>query len=232
VKAVALRLEGPLQAWATQAKLGVRDTEREPSKSGVIGLVAAALGVHRTDDARIEELGKLEFAVRIDRPGTLLRDYHTAGGGRFRGDSGYAVFGNKHAVTSERYYLQNASFLAALGGPDGLMNDIASALRNPRWPLYLGRRACPPSQPILVSIGEGDVTSVIKASPRPEHQRGDHEGELRAVVECSPEDGDPRYDVPVSFRAGARRYAQRYVRTLWVDPPAADPDEANEVANG
>ena len=71
-----MRLSGPMQAWGVQSRFGVRDTTREPSKSGVVGLLAAALG--RPRYAAIDDLAALRMGVRVDREGTLLRDYHTA----------------------------------------------------------------------------------------------------------------------------------------------------------
>ena len=72
-----LRLAGPLQSWGTDSKFDVRRTGREPSKSGVIGMIAAALGISREDNERLYELARLRFGVRVDREGKLLRDYQT-----------------------------------------------------------------------------------------------------------------------------------------------------------
>ena len=229
MKSVALRLEGPLQSWATQSKRGIRGTDREPSKSGVIGLVGAALGVERSDDEAVRSLGELTFAVRVDRPGSLLRDYHTSGGGTFRGDSSYSVFGIKkgQAVVSERFYLEGAIFLAALGGEEERIEEIGEALRDPRWPLFLGRRACPPSAPVFHGVHDGEPAEVLTSLPRllpfgaDEGSATPADEALRVVVECGPSEGDPRDDVPLSFRPGRRRHGRRYVKAISVDPPAA-----------
>ncbi len=214
MRSVLIRLEGPLQAWSTQIKLGIRDTDREPSKSGILGLVGAALGMARDDDEILAELRQLILAVRVDRPGSLLRDYHTAGGGQFRGKP-YLVFGAKDCVPSHRYYLQDASFLAALGGDDDLVTRVGEALESPRWPLFLGRRACVPWVLPFAGFVQGDPRAAIHSAPPAD--RADA-GPLRAVVEVAPgEDGEPRYDVPLSFAEGDRRYGVRYVLTEWVD---------------
>ncbi len=71
-----LRLAAPLQSWGVASKFDTRDTAREPTKSGVIGLLAAALGRSRTES--LDDLKELRFGVRIDQPGTFLRDFHTA----------------------------------------------------------------------------------------------------------------------------------------------------------
>ena len=71
-----LRLAGPLQSWGSASRFARRDTEREPTKSGVLGLLAAAQGRRRTDS--IEDLLDLTFGVRVDQPGAVLQDFHTA----------------------------------------------------------------------------------------------------------------------------------------------------------
>jgi CRISPR system Cascade subunit CasD len=248
MRSVLLRLEGPLQSWSTQGKLGVRDTDREPGKGAVLGLVGAALGMARDDDAQLTELRSLSFAVRVDRPGTLLRDYHTAGGGSFRGRADYLVFGAEDCIPSERYYLQNACFTAALGGDDALVERVAGALRSPRWPLFLGRRSCAPSSPVFLAVVDGPPRDALRepahlyqppgfapadarARPTGPARVGDPARapeRLRLIVEATPDEGgDPRYDDPLSFREGRRRYGVRYVRVEWFEPPAPSSAETS-----
>ena len=71
-----LRLSGPMQSWGASSRFKQRATEQVPTKSGVLGLLAAAQGRQRTDD--LQDLAALTFAVRVDQPGSLLRDYQTA----------------------------------------------------------------------------------------------------------------------------------------------------------
>lgn len=214
MKTILLRLEGPLQSWATQSRFGIRDTEREPSKSGVVGLVGAALGMARGDDEQLARLRKLEFGVRVDRPGTLLRDYHTAGGSTFRSEQ-YFVHGasKNNSVLSERFYLQNASFLAALRGNDTLINEIASALSNPRWPLFLGRKSCPPSRKIFLRTSDETIVDVLLAEPWNEDSGFEPTPPTRLVLESNSLDGEPRFDDPISFAPGAVQHGIRYVRS-------------------
>jgi CRISPR system Cascade subunit CasD len=170
----------------------------------------------RDDDATLGVLRGLAMAVRVDRPGSLLRDFHTAGGGRFRGQK-YTAHDTSSCVPTERYYLQDASFVAALEGDDALVARIASALRSPRWPLFLGRRSCPPAVPVLMgTVGEGAAAAVRSAALAERPEKGD----LRLVVETDGGAGDARYDVPLSFAEIERRYGVRYVRTEWMTPPA------------
>src|SRR5258708_39825081 len=92
-----LRLAAPMQSWGTQSRFVVRDTGLEPSKSGVIGLLCAALG--RPREAPVEDLAGLRMGVRVDREGVMQTDYHTAGGWHRRVDAGYgaARFGGEPA---------------------------------------------------------------------------------------------------------------------------------------
>ena len=73
-----LRLAAPLQSWGSDSKFETRKTDREPTKSGVVGLLAAALGLRRDDTEGLARLNGLRFAVRADQEGSLLVDFHTA----------------------------------------------------------------------------------------------------------------------------------------------------------
>ena len=73
-----LRLAAPMQAWGADSKYNERRTCREPTKSGVIGLLAAALGCRRDDTETLARLSTLRFGVRADREGTSLRDFQMA----------------------------------------------------------------------------------------------------------------------------------------------------------
>ena len=124
-----LRLAGPMQAWGVRSRFTVRSTELAPTKSGVIGMLAAAVGRRRTDP--IEDLIKLRFGVRKDQPGTVIRDFHTA----------RTLDGRSSMPLSNRYYLADAVFLAGIEGDEALLEGIDEALRHPAFPLYLGRRS-------------------------------------------------------------------------------------------
>ena len=76
-KSILLKFSGPLQSWGTESHFETRYTDLYPSKSAVLGLLAASMG-YRRDDPRIEELKKLKFAVRVDQRGEVERDYHIA----------------------------------------------------------------------------------------------------------------------------------------------------------
>ena len=116
-----LRLAAPLQSWGEDSKFETRRTRREPTKSGVIGLLAAALGRRR--DEPLDDLRGLRFAVRVDQEGELLRDFHTARN-------------EKTAYVTERYYLADAVFLAGLeSGDEEFLRKLDAALVNKNWTL-------------------------------------------------------------------------------------------------
>lgn len=217
-----LRLAGPMQSWGTQSRFSERDTGLEPSKSGVIGLICAAMGIARGDEDTLAELAGFWMGVRVDREGSLLRDYQVVGGGKWPDLDNYRIYkadGGLYSfpVPSNRYYLADAVFLVALGGPVDRLERIQHALKNPVWPLFLGRKSFVPSEPVWLEDGlrEEEPERVLRTrkwlcgdplDPKaPEY--------LRLVLECGPDQGQRRMDRPVSFAFGARRYAVRYVRT-------------------
>lgn len=167
-----LRLAGPFQSWGVQSRFTERDTLLEPSKSGVIGLLCAALGRKRQE--RLDDLAKLKLGVRVDREGALKMDYHTAGGTHRRGETyGVALADGSgiRAVTSQRYYLADADFLVGLEGDDeALLRRLDRALAYPRWPLYLGRKAFVPGAPVRLEYrppnlsGSPDVPGLVHLS--------------------------------------------------------------------
>lgn len=142
-----LKLVGPLQSWGVSSRFGERDTGSEPSKSAVLGLLAAALGRDRSTD--IEDLCSLRMGVRCDVPGMLIRDYQTAL------DVVSADGKSRDTTLSNRYYLSDASFWVGLEGDKAFLTVCHAALRSPHWPIFLGRKSCPPSEPI--HYGEAPV---------------------------------------------------------------------------
>jgi CRISPR system Cascade subunit CasD len=228
-----LRLEGPLQSWGDSARWSVRGTRLEPTKSGVIGLIACAAGwrLDAAGDRNVRELASgVRFGVRADRPGTVLRDYHTVCGGVLSAEGKVkinATTREPETVVSERYYLADACFLAALRGPEELLQRIQGYLSRPVWVPFLGRRSCPPSAPLLPALpghpsiqDAPDLYAALKKHPwiatRPELKEDAPTARLRYVIEQMPEepairDAFPqmRRDQPASF--SRRLFAERRV---------------------
>ncbi len=209
-----LRLSGAMQSWGVQSRFSVRDTGLEPSKSGVLGLVCAALGVARTDEAALAGLARLRLGVRVDREGVLKVDYHTAL------DVLKAGGGLKATEPSHRYYLADALFLAGLEGEDlALLEHIHAALRRPVWPLFLGRKAFVPGQPVWLEDGlqvDLELTRALEAYPYLGRQPAPER--LRLVYEDL-NGSTVRADQPLSFAPGARRFAPRRVTVAFTSKP-------------
>lgn len=147
MRAVGLRLEGPMQSWGGPVAGDDRPSLDFPTKSGILGLVAGALGLDRSDVPSLVALHRcLHVAVRVDRAGTRGVDFHTAQDVP-RGDRGTA-----ETVVSRRSYLYDASFAVLVIEGEGLQTPlevIADALARPRCAPALGRRGCPPAEPVL-----------------------------------------------------------------------------------
>ncbi|AEM88601.1 type I-E CRISPR-associated protein Cas5/CasD [Streptomyces violaceusniger] len=152
-----LHLAGPLQSWGEHSRFNQRDTAPFPTKSGITGLLACALGRRRGET--IEDLASMSLTIRSDRRGVLLRDLHTVGGGLPAKRTVTTAEGKKRpssaaTLLSHRYYLADAAFTAAITSDDHqLLQQCAAALKEPAWPLYLGRRSCPPHGPLLIGDG-------------------------------------------------------------------------------
>jgi CRISPR system Cascade subunit CasD len=221
-------------------------------------MLAAALGRGRSDD--VQDLTNLRFGVRADRPGKVLSDFHTVSSlfdeqGIFAPDRGrlpLAGGGYRSSETSTqltyRYYLADACFVAGLEGELSDLEGFERALRKPEFPLYLGRRACPPDRPVcgvpvtdeagghsrVKALWEGSLEEVFQSVPWQagvESRRtgvGDRRtSRVEAVIESL--DGHREVmDEPVSFDPIRRAYRQRRVKHEYFeldDPTSADLDE-------
>jgi CRISPR system Cascade subunit CasD len=213
---LTLQLAGPLQAWGASARFARRTTESAPTKSGVIGLLAAAQGRDRKAD--LTDLAALRFGVRIDQPGTRIRDYQTA----HHGDTG------KSMPLSERFYLADAVFVAAVEGDDGLIRALHAAVREPAYLPYLGRRSCPPARPVDLALHSGtDLGHVLETEPwqasrwYQRRRRNEHLVDLEVITEADSGDalGDTLRDQPLSFDPQHRRYGLRTVCSATVSVP-------------
>lgn len=210
-----LYLDGPLQSWGTSARWNVRGTDDEPSKSAVVGLLGCALG-YRTGDPRLAELSrKLRMGVRVDRPGVRIIDYHTTTGVVRNADGRYSGSEKEpYTVESYRSYLADAAFLVALEGPLEILKRCAEALTNPKWPVYLGRKACVPCRPVLEALTSQYASVEEALAMHPWYRRSESE-EVPKTVRCVIEDprGDRWRRDEVTTRPG-RVYDERAVRVV------------------
>jgi CRISPR system Cascade subunit CasD len=189
-KCLALLLDGPMQSWGAASRFQRRTTGLYPTKSGVIGLICAAMGLAKgssEEDEKLRKLAKLRMDVLflpwpkwwIDQPQATRRsdwveprrieDYHTVGGGfdpETQPDSVPRTASgkpDKDATVSRREYLYDARFGIILVGDSNLLNDAANALRNPVWGTWLGRKSCVPAAPVLPDKAKGTFESSTEA---------------------------------------------------------------------
>ena len=215
-----LRLAAPLQAWGTKSKFESRRTQREPSKSGVIGMLAAALGLRR--DADLSKLTALRFGVRVDREGEVIKDFHTA----------QAVKAEKKAKKKEneesekigyvtsRYYLSDAVFLVGLESEDDeFLEKIETALRTPCFPLFLGRRSCPPTLPLVLGLREKDLETALREEENQNQNVRSIKRTRRYIrLDSMPDEleGAVVRDLPISFSPYKRKFGYRRAKEIWL----------------
>jgi len=196
-----------MQAWGDASRFTTRQTRTEPTKSGVVGLLAAAQGRRRTDP--IEDLAALAFGVRVDQRGRIERDFQTA--------IQWQTPKRAAMPLSYRYHLTDAVFVAAVAGNDTLVDALNEAVRSPIFPLYLGRRACVPVGEVSLGVHPGDLEQALRKAPwqasawyRRQQGREVHLDLVLDAVPGNPADESVR-DVPRSFDPARREYGWRDV---------------------
>lgn len=202
-----LRLEGPLQSWGERGQWSVRDSATEPTKSGIVGLLACASGFNR--DEQIRNLSEsLTIAVRCDREGKPQVDYHTIGGGYNEpqlleaNGSPKGNSQNPHTEISHRTYLHYASFLVAIQARAKLIEQLKFKTQNPVWTVFLGRKSCPPSRPLFEGVGQFDsLDASVKQWPwyNPDIA-AESRMKVRTVVECIGDERGTRRRHAISSR--------------------------------
>ena len=178
----------------------------------MIGLLAAALGPRR--DEPLDALAALRMGVRVDREGVLLRDFHMA-------------HGAKSSYMTQRYYLCDALFLVGVFSVDeALMRRLEEAVRHPAFPLFLGRRSCPPEGRVCLGLRAATLEDALKSEPSLS-ARGTSE-QVRIVLE-DPTGTARLRDVPISFSPFNRQYGYRAAREIWLNRPTDEHDPMREL---
>lgn len=252
VNTLYLRLEGPLQAWGDTSKFVIRRTMDAPTKSGVLGLLCCAMGLSRqAARERLRELNGLAMGVRIDRPGMRWWDYHTVGAGIGMTTAGGGLkTGSQGTLITRREYLADASFLVALQGDEESIQKIAKAIASPKWPVFLGRKSCPPTVPVFARPFEGEswtnpaghegLKAALSAVPWRKRCKADatpRNATVEALLEwrpasegeVAPDDAEVWYDAPVCFDPPVHepRFVLRYQAPVTVDSrPVRQPTPA------
>ena len=201
-----LRLAAPMQAWGIASNFDTRKMALAPTKSGVIGLLAAALGIRRDAPERLTPLNQLRFGVRTDRAGSLLVDFHTAG--KLTPLQKKQKLKETPYIT-RRHYLADAVFLVGLESTDrALLEQLADALQSPAYPLCLG-------------IREIDLVESLRSEPAlaSAAQLGS-EKSVCILLDADPLEPNafPQRDLPLSFDPRHRRFGYRAVKELRFSP--------------
>lgn len=208
---LVLRLAAPMQAWGTTSRFADRATDTVLSKSGVIGMIMAALGAPRDDTDTTATLAQTGFAVRVDSPGVIETDLQTARGV------------NDLYPLSQRFYLADACFVAFVQfNDDQSAQKAADALDDPVHTVYLGRKTFLPTGPLVLGVYDTTIDELLTTIP---HQgRADSPRVTCDVHRDGTADQHDRVvrDVPVSFHTKTHR--DRFVTVQTVEV-------VNEVAS-
>lgn len=129
---LSFKLAAPLMAFGNQTLTNYRTTDLQPTKSAIIGMIAASFGYGRGDQ-RIKQLNdELKMSYQVIKPGQIMIDYQNI-----------YVTQKKTNVQEWKYYLADAAFKIILTGPLDLLTQIQYQLQHPYFALYIGRRSCP-----------------------------------------------------------------------------------------
>lgn len=234
MKYLSLYLCAPLQSWGANSKFYERTTLSHPTKSGVLGMLAAACGVDRNDDAWLRRAVRLSFECVGFSGGQRMTDFHTVGAKRDKDDPWERRMMSPKpdgkvdasAIITHRTYLQNGVYGIVLWGDDGLVETMADAVQHPVWGMWLGRKCCIPSEPVFAGIHESEndaLDALAKRMMRRRNEGGDNamknaddavdaeQGGWFKIVEADADHADELImDVPHSFATrefGARRVA-------------------------
>ena len=244
MKHLALYLRAPLQSWGASSKFGDRGTIDAPTRSGLFGLIAAACGIDKNDETADREwlahAAKLSLTVLAFRRGDRLTDYHTVGARYSKNDPWQrrmiptrAEDGKPKDYPTEthRDYLTDSVFGAVISGDDELVAKMAEGLANPVWGVWLGRKSCIPTEPILVGLFDSDEAArqALDARLRASLERGGGKvggkSESEAVkfdlVEAAAGEAEETLlDIPVSFNR--RQFHARRIRREIREPIAKE----------
>lgn len=222
---LALLLDGPMQSWGHASRFERRTTALHPTRSGVIGLIAAAVGIdkHTADEtAQLSRFTSLNVTTltlprRNRRAQELLmqrlEDYHTVTG--IRRASGKED--EDATVQTYRHYLLDARFGVLLEGPSALLDSIAAALRNPKWGVWLGRKCCLPASPLLVAPPGSRAAVWASMLQRAGYSGTETEEQFDRILEVAATDSgaDMIEDTPIAFGAPiGERHAPRWIRRI------------------
>lgn len=228
---LAFLIDAPLQSWGSSSKFQRRETESWPTKSAIVGLLAAALGIDKhspTESEQLAPFAALGFTVLRwpkSHPALRLSDFHTVGGGYDKTDPVQKLHIPRKAgdgspfgtVITRRSYLSDARFIVLFQGDSATLQRAATALADPVWGLWFGRKSCIPATPLspLVAATASDALAQLA------DLAGVDPTELTTLEGLTETPGDGSYhmsDQPVAFGRHhgplPLAYHSRHVRRL------------------
>ncbi|OGV64085.1 MAG: type I-E CRISPR-associated protein Cas5/CasD [Lentisphaerae bacterium RIFOXYB12_FULL_65_16] len=227
---LALMLDAPLMSFGHSSRFQRRTTALHPTRSGILGMICAALGAAKGSSVESEWLARLDGArltvlaiprrpdgAREPLPIRRLDDYHTVEGTR---NAENKI--KKDAVLSHRQYLLDARFGAIMEGPRAVLEPVADALRNPHWGIWFGRKCCIPAAPVFRKLAAtfDEAMATLDLASR-------DLAEFAVVTEAPSfdEGTDTLMDAPVSF--ATREFKPRRICQT---PPVVPPGERRVTA--
>ena len=208
---IVLVLEGALQSWGDHSKWDERDSGDFPSKSGVVGLIGCAMGIERGSPELARLSDAMRIAVRAERPGTKTVDFHTVKGDPLRTAEGKRPK-SASTVVSYRWYLEDACFTVFIEIDEAWRERIVSALRSPAWAVYLGRKSCVPSRPVLECV-TGEYSGLADALIHYPRVARSVDGERLRYESDVPLPGAASYTRGDAISGPDRQFEQRTVYT-------------------
>ncbi len=213
---LALLFDAPLQSWGYQSKFDRRTSFSQPTRSGILGMICAAIGIDRVDSAGLAEFADTVITVYTLRNGDRLTDFHTVGGGWGKNKKEEklnivpkAGGGAGNTVVTRREYLQHAKFGVVIWGTRSRLMEIEAAFQNPAWGVWLGRKSCIPAAPVAQGVFDSPETAKERLC-----QCAGIDSPVRTCREvASFEEGtDTLMDIPLDF--GKREFAPRRIQVI------------------
>jgi CRISPR system Cascade subunit CasD len=210
-RVLALYLDGPLQSWGYQSRFDRRTSLSYPTRSAILGILCAALGIDWRDTDGLERLENgLGITVFTFGVPSMLFDYHTVGGGYDAKTQRQSIVPKADGKAGEtvltyREYLQDARFGVLLSGEDALLQELQSAMGDPQWGIWLGRKSCIPASPVIQGLFETEDEALVHLEARAGRRRTRRVGEATRFEQGT----DTLLDRPVDF--STRRFKPRRI---------------------
>jgi CRISPR system Cascade subunit CasD len=213
-----------MQAWGSSSRFNDRYTDLVPTKSGVVGMICAALGITRDNPDAMREVAAGRFAVRVDQPGSVGVDFQVA-----QLLDGHQESTGVTLPLSNRYYLEDAVFVVALEYESAPFADrVLEALRRPVFTPSLGRKSCLPCGEFDIGVFDDSALDVLAALDwrASQHEQAKHHGAQVVLDVLSDGPGGALVaDQPVDFNPQYVRHAYRSVArsTVTLANPSYEP---------